>query len=66
MCAQDEVNSSQQAIQQLGGELHAVVGVDSFSGDGQRTAVLVNKVAPTPAQYPRRSGVPKKRPLGRL
>lgn len=64
-CVQEEVRSSEQAIQKLGGELQVVVGVDSFSSDGQRTAVLVKKVCPTPVQYPRRTGVPNKRPLGK-
>lgn len=61
---QEEVNSSEQGIRTLGGELEAVEGVQSFSADGQRTAVLVKKVSSSPALYPRRSGVPKKRPLG--
>jgi 16S rRNA (guanine527-N7)-methyltransferase len=63
-CAvQDEVLSSRHAIEKLGGELQGVMGVDSFSSDGQRTAVVVKKVSATPSQFPRRSGIPKKRPL---
>jgi len=30
---------------------------------GQRNLVAVEKVAPTPEKYPRRPGVPAKRPL---
>ena len=32
--------------------------------DGVRHLVVVDKIAPTPARYPRRVGVPVKRPLG--
>ncbi len=33
------------------------------SPEGRRTAVLVLKARPTPAQYPRKPGVPGKKPL---
>jgi len=32
--------------------------------DARRTVVLVRKATPTPESYPRRVGVPHKRPLG--
>lgn len=48
----------------LGGEVLGVWPVASISSEGQRTAVVVRKVRETPAEYPRRAGVPKKRPLG--
>ena len=48
----------------LGGAAPKVVPVDSFSGDGQRfTAVVVQKASPTPNKFPRRAGLPNKRPL---
>lgn len=62
---QEEVASSSQAVEKLGGELQEVLGVESFSSDGQRTVVVVRKSGPTPSQYPRRSGIPKKRPIGK-
>lgn len=33
------------------------------SPEGWRTAVVVSKTRPTPAQYPRKPGVPSKKPL---
>jgi 16S rRNA (guanine527-N7)-methyltransferase len=64
-CVQEELESSLGAIEELGGRVQHVVRVLSFSDDGQRTAVLVRKTSSTPSRYPRRAGVPKKRPLGR-
>jgi 16S rRNA (guanine527-N7)-methyltransferase len=32
-------------------------------GMGQRSLLLIEKTAPTPARYPRRPGIPAKRPL---
>ena len=60
----DEVARAAAAIEALGGAAPKVVPVDSFSGDGQRfTAVVVQKASPTPNKYPRRAGLPNKRPL---
>jgi len=58
-----EVEASENALAVLGGE---TVSSDPLqvpgNGHGQRL-VLVRKTAPTPARYPRRAGIPKKRPL---
>ena len=52
------------AISQLGGEVIAVEEVESFTKDGENaTAVIIRKVEPTPAKFPRRAGMPNKRPL---
>ncbi|MEW5312026.1 MAG: hypothetical protein WDW38_003690 [Sanguina aurantia] len=59
----EEVAGARVALQKLGGVLCSVELVDSFSSDGQRTAVVVRKVANTPAQYPRGQGLPGKSPL---
>ena len=60
----DEVARAAAAIEALGGAAPKVVPVDSFSGDGQRfTAVVVQKASPTPNKFPRRAGLPNKRPL---
>jgi 16S rRNA (guanine527-N7)-methyltransferase len=46
--------------EQLGGELAEAVDVP---GAGDRRLVVVRKVAPTPARFPRRPGIARKRPL---
>lgn len=64
LCLQEEVAQAAAAISRLGGELQLVGEVDSEGIGGRcRTAVLVKKVLPTPAQYPRPPGTPKKMPL---
>ncbi|NLG87106.1 MAG: 16S rRNA (guanine(527)-N(7))-methyltransferase RsmG [Firmicutes bacterium] len=57
-----ELAAAQRALKELGGE---VTDVKEFSlaGKEQRTLVVVTKVAPTPAKYPRSPGRPAKRPL---
>lgn len=59
--AQD-VSAASQAIQTLGGGPARVVPAASRARDAG-VIVVVDKVAPTPAAYPRRAGVPSRRPL---
>jgi len=47
----------------LGGRLAEVRSVTLPKEMGRRTLLLVEKVAPTPSRYPRRPGMPAKRPL---
>lgn len=58
-----EVEAAQRAFAQLGGELEELMPVNVPSLDEERWLVLVRKVAPTPAEFPRRPGRPSKRPL---
>ena len=60
---QTEVAAAEGALKRLGGCLQGIHPVDSFSEDGQRTALVVSKVRPTPANYPRQAGTPKRKPL---
>lgn len=58
-----EVEESAAAIEALGGGPPQVVPAGS-PARRRGVVVVVQKVAPTPAAYPRRSGVPGRRPLG--
>ncbi len=61
---QEEVRRAARAIQLLGGRLRGIEPVASHdSQQGQRTAVLVDKAAPTPGRYPRTPQQLKRRPL---
>jgi 16S rRNA (guanine527-N7)-methyltransferase len=51
------------AIQKLGGEVLEPRTVTLSGLDDGRGLFLVRKVSPTPEQYPRRPGIPAKRPL---
>ena len=59
-----EAWSAEAAIQLLGGELRRVLHVELPGLPEDRSLVVVEKVGPTPEKYPRRAGMPGKRPLG--
>ncbi len=52
-----------RAIRLLGGELHRVVPVELPGLPEDRSLIVIKKVSPTPEKYPRRAGMPGKRPL---
>ncbi len=59
----EEVNQASRAIDRLGGKLVAVEKIDLPEFADQRRLVIIDKIAPTPEKYPRRPGIPAKRPL---
>jgi 16S rRNA (guanine527-N7)-methyltransferase len=58
-----ETQAAEKAIQLLGGKLHKLIRVELPTVVEERFIVVVNKVARTPEDYPRRIGVPTKSPL---
>ncbi|HOT92001.1 MAG TPA: 16S rRNA (guanine(527)-N(7))-methyltransferase RsmG [Anaerolineae bacterium] len=58
-----EVQRSEWAIQQLGGRVRRLVPVELRGLAETRYLVILDKVAATPPPYPRRPGIPNKRPL---
>ena len=58
-----EVEAAQPAMKILGGHLKEVKEVHLPGLDAPRHLVVIEKVGPTPREYPRRAGVPAKRPL---
>ena len=62
--AAEEVAAAETALETLGGSPPVANDVASVGPDGKfRTAVVSRKEKPTPDKYPRRAGVPNKRPL---
>ncbi|MCD6345272.1 MAG: 16S rRNA (guanine(527)-N(7))-methyltransferase RsmG [Anaerolineae bacterium] len=59
-----EVHRAEHAITQLGGHVRRLMPVELHGLAETRYLVLVDKVAVTADQYPRRPGIPSKRPLG--
>lgn len=59
----EEVPGAQRAITLLGGRLREVKPVSAPGLEDGRVLVIVDKVSPAPAAYPRRAGLPAKRPL---
>ena len=59
-----EVHAAEEAIRILGGEVRRLIPVHLHGIAETRYLVIVDKVAATPEKYPRRPGIPSKRPLG--
>jgi len=62
--AEKEVWAAQEAMEVLGGKVVRILAYELPSLVEPRRIVLVEKTAATPARYPRRPGIPQKRPLG--
>ncbi len=60
-----ELERAQNAIDALGGGVREVMTV-SLPGLDDRSLVVLEKQHPTPERYPRRPGMPAKRPLKRI
>jgi 16S rRNA (guanine527-N7)-methyltransferase len=58
-----ETQSAEKAIQLMGGKLNRLIHVELPGVVEERFIVVVNKVARTPEEYPRRIGVPAKHPI---
>lgn len=58
----EDVSDATHAIEVLGGSLDMVAAARSQART-EGTVVVVRKVAATPAEYPRRPGIPRRRPL---
>ena len=58
----DELERAQNAIETLGGRLREVLPISLPQLD-DRALVVLEKTRPTPERYPRRPGMPAKRPL---
>ena len=60
---EEEIKEAMKAIEILGGEVEDTIKIRlPFIGD-ERRLIVIKKVKPTPAKYPRRAGMPQKRPL---
>jgi len=58
----EDPTAAARAIRLLGGELSFIVPAPS-TARGTGTVVVIDKVRPTPRLYPRRAGVPARKPL---
>jgi 16S rRNA (guanine527-N7)-methyltransferase len=58
-----ETHSASQAIHILGGKLQKLVHIELPGVVEERFIVVVDKIARTPEEYPRRIGVPAKHPI---
>ena len=58
-----EIKEAGEAINILGGEIKRVKEITLPRGEEKRLLISIIKSKPTPIKYPRRPGMPKKRPL---
>jgi 16S rRNA (guanine527-N7)-methyltransferase len=58
-----EMARALKAIEMMGGNLREVKPVQLAGLSDERFLVIIDKVKPTPSAYPRRPGIPVKRPL---
>ena len=58
-----EIKQASRAISLLGGNLREMHRINLEEFDDERWLVVIDKVSPTPEKYPRRPGIPAKRPI---
>lgn len=61
--AAEEVAEAGRALEVLGGAVREIVALELPGGGGARRLVIIDKVRPCSPEYPRRAGVPEKRPI---
>ncbi len=61
--AHQETEKAQHALESLGGRLIDIKRISLPGLSREQYLVVIEKVHPTPANYPRRVGIPSKRPL---
>ncbi len=61
--ADHETYAAAHAIQVFGGQVRELIPIELPGIEDTRQLVVIDKVAPTPNLYPRRSGLPEKKPL---
>lgn len=61
--AAQEVSDSHAALRLLGGEMRRLIPVELPEVAETHYLVLIEKIAASPAQYPRRPGIPSRKPL---
>ena len=62
VAVEDEIRRAERALNTLGGRVREIVPVQ-LPGLELRHLVVVEKTAATPSTYPRRAGIPERRPI---
>ena len=58
-----EINEAKKAIATLGGKLDQIKKIELDEFNDERYLIIIDKIHPTPGKYPRRPGIPKRRPI---
>ena len=59
----EEVESADKALEVLGGKVEKIIPIKVPNLDAERYLVVIKKIKETPEKYPRRSGMPQKKPI---
>jgi 16S rRNA (guanine527-N7)-methyltransferase len=59
----EEMAQAQKVVTVMGGRLRKIMPVEMKEFDDNRCLVIIDKVESTPTRYPRRPGMPEKRPI---
>jgi 16S rRNA (guanine527-N7)-methyltransferase len=59
----EEVTRAEKAIAAMGGKLSDIQRIELDEFTGARYLIIIDKIHPTPEKYPRRAGVPERRPI---
>ncbi|WP_202081565.1 16S rRNA (guanine(527)-N(7))-methyltransferase RsmG [Caldalkalibacillus salinus] len=60
---EEEQQEARNAIGQLGGKVEEHHTITLPQEEGHRSMILIDKIKPTPKQYPRKPGIPNKKPI---
>ena len=60
--AKEEIDGSIKAVEIMGGKIEDIISYDLPSGY-KRKIIVIRKIKNTPENYPRRPGIPEKRPI---
>ena len=58
-----EISQAAKAISAMGGSLREIKKIELEEFPDERYLIIIDKVSPTPTQYPRRPGMPAKNPI---
>lgn len=61
--ALNEIEIAEKALELLGGKIDDVINLNVPGIEGERNLIFIKKVAHIPLNYPRRPGIPQKRPI---
>ncbi|MGM9571199.1 MAG: 16S rRNA (guanine(527)-N(7))-methyltransferase RsmG [bacterium] len=61
--SQEELKTAQGALKLLGGEFEKIESFNLPLREDQRNLIIIRKAFSTPQKYPRRAGMPQKKPL---
>lgn len=64
--AQQELSAANRALAELGAQLEESVPYSLPDGFGERLLLVFVKITATPSRYPRKPGIPEKKPLGSM